>query len=52
MAGLVVGHIGVHDLLFGAGLGQLLAAALAATLFRAERERAPMAVTEPERAAA
>ena len=52
LAGVAVGHVGVHDLLFGAGLGQLLAAALAATLFRAEREAAPLAVPEPERAAA
>ena len=46
IAGLAVSHIGVHRLLFGAGLGQLLAAAVAATMFRAEGASAPMAVPE------
>jgi MFS family permease len=41
LAGLAVGHIGVHRLLFGAGLGQLLASAVAAYLFRTDREAAP-----------
>jgi hypothetical protein len=45
-----VGHIGVHRLLFGAGLGQLLASAVAAWLFRADREAAPTAFPEPEHA--
>jgi len=49
LAGIAVGPLGVHRLLFGAGLGQLLAAAVAAFLLR---NREPMAVVEPERAAA
>ncbi len=52
IAGLAVSHVGVHRLLFGAGLGQLLAAAVAATMFRAEGASAPLAVPEPKRAAA
>jgi predicted MFS family arabinose efflux permease len=52
IAGLAVSHVGVHRLLFGAGLGQLLAAAVAATMFRAEDASAPLAVPEPEQLAA
>ena len=53
LAGLLVSHLGVHRLLFGAGLGQLLAAAVAAWLMRPGGEQAPAIVlAEPEQAAA
>ena len=51
LAGLLVGRLGVHRLLFGAGLGQLLAAGIAAYLLQRGRE-ARLVVAEPERAAA
>ena len=51
LAGLLVGRLGVHRLLFGAGLGQLLAAGVAAYLLQRGRE-ARLVVAEPERAAA
>jgi len=38
LAGLAVHSVGVHHLLFGAGLGQLVAASLAAVLMRSARE--------------
>jgi hypothetical protein len=38
LAGLAVHTVGVHHLLFGAGLGQLVAASLAAVLMRSARE--------------
>jgi MFS family permease len=53
LAGLLVGHLGVHRLLFGAGLGQLLAAAVAAVLLRGGEDAEPAIVlAEPERAIA
>ena len=47
IAGLVVGHIGVHRLLFGAGLGQLAAAGVAAYMLRGDRAL-PIRVSEPQ----
>jgi predicted MFS family arabinose efflux permease len=52
LAGLVVTHIGVHRLLFGAGLGQLLAAAVAGFLLRHGDDVPALGLAEPERAAA
>jgi MFS family permease len=52
LAGLAVSHIGVHRLLFGAGLGQLLAAGVAAYLLRRGGEEPALTMAEPERAAA
>jgi predicted MFS family arabinose efflux permease len=52
LAGLLVGHIGVHRLLFGAGLGQLLAAAVAAFLLRQGDEVPALGLAEAEQAAA
>ena len=53
LAGIVVPHVGVHKLLFGAGLGQLLAAAVAAYLLRGETDlRRGAAKLRPRRAPA
>jgi MFS family permease len=47
LAGLAVHSVGVHHLLFGAGLGQLVAASLAAVLMRSAREARRRAVEQP-----
>jgi MFS family permease len=52
LAGLLVTHIGVHRLLFGAGLGQLLAAAVAGFLLRRGDDVPALGLAEPEQAAA
>ena len=52
LAGLLVTPIGVHRLLFGAGLGQLLAAAVAGFLLRHGDEVPALGLAEPEHAAA
>ena len=43
LAGLIVGWIGVHTLLFGAGLAQLLAAVIAAAVLRSGSVPGPVA---------
>jgi predicted MFS family arabinose efflux permease len=51
LGGLLVHPVGVHRLLFGAGLGQLAAAGLAAALMRSG-SRSGSTIAEPERLAA
>ena len=52
LAGLSVGRLGVHRLLFGAGLGQLLAAGGRRPICCSAAASARLVVAEPERAAA
>jgi MFS family permease len=52
LAGLLVSHVGVHHLLFGAGLGQLLAATVAALLLRGEDDAPAIVLADAEHAAA